>query len=1423
MAIDQNSIPKDLRPLNVARTIAEEPRIAANATAAVRNLEGFFPPNPVGEVISPRSRPAYYPAVTVSDAGFVGLGFGNPPMAWFPCPPTAPLGSGCGGAVAAGFPEVPSYGNRIGSNAVDQGTDEGGEDSVSAKKIKLLCSFGGKILPRPSDGALRYVGGQTRIIGVRRDVNFNDLLQKMMDISAQPVVVKYQLPDEDLDALVSVSCQEDLENMMEEYEKLVESSSEGSAKLRVFLFSASEIDPPGLLQFDDLQDNGQKYVDAVNGIPETVGGGLTRKESIASAASTQNSDSLVSGVDGVDSSGPGQGDGSPRVTAPGGAAVSASHDAASRLVYVDANPVMYADAPAVPMGTPATVLATPPQMPSSRPENEIERTLPAMVQTQPPLGFELHKPSAMEFPSAAAYMQGYVDPHFSSQIGYVNPQLMGISPGSMYWHADHTQQLPHQFVSAMHMTMAAPSPHLGIKPNGVQAVQQFMNPQQVRMDSYTEDSAYGQRVVQSPGDQNFSAYQTQPPPSQAPAAAQTRGYSWHQVQPPEHVVSYGGWVPQQQGMFPDKIQRMDDCYMCQKALPHVHSDTLLQYRGESSASTVSDTNLAFHSLNTEENMRARPANRVAVTGTLVDGSVEHQGSGNIPRAVGQIDADVAAPQYGILGFPPNLEVQHDNERVLNLDRHGHPRMFSSGLMRVAGDAQSYGAFMGNIPQSQQEDAMQEPFVPLQYQAKQEAFMNRPVVNDNPPVRVVPFQTSETLVNESSTEYSGKIPGYVKKDVSDSSTSYDHLRAIDGRMEALQINSPDGSGSSEQFRSPVNKPKKDESPDNGTQMAEQEMFQVNSFIQPGIFPDGNHLNPIGVVTPNEVIHLHNIQPVESSQLAKAPVLENSGQYPHLKMGHPQLAPDEKWHSKAAFSGVDSAYATDRISQPIGEWKDAVLQSRVVPNDVGSIAVAAAGTFPTSIPLQSAVIADNWDPAPSSSLFSNQDPWNLKHDSHFPPPKPSKVPTSREPFSTRDLPVENPSGNNGESSAKMRLEEGILNQSSGNLKKDLSSENLRLLKGTVEEQIKQDLQAVAEGVAASVLQSSTHSNPDLSIQENNKVQAESNRGRELPDVDAEAQSRAKVEDIKPKLSDKTGPLLPISDGIGRLQIIKNSDLEELRELGSGTFGTVYHGKWRGTDVAIKRINDRCFSGKPSEQERMRDDFWNEAIKLADLHHPNVVAFYGVVLDGPGGCVATVTEYMVNGSLRNALQKNDKILDKRKRILIAMDVAFGMEYLHGKNIVHFDLKSDNLLVNLRDPQRPICKVGDLGLSKVKCQTLISGGVRGTLPWMAPELLNGSSSLVSEKVDVFSFGIVMWELLTGEEPYADLHYGAIIGGIVSNTLRPPVPESCDPVWRSLMERCWSSEPPERPNFTEIANELRAMAANLPPKGQAHQQQTQK
>lgn len=277
---------------------------------------------------------------------------------------------------------------------------------------------------------------------------------------------------------------------------------------------------------------------------------------------------------------------------------------------------------------------------------------------------------------------------------------------------------------------------------------------------------------------------------------------------------------------------------------------------------------------------------------------------------------------------------------------------------------------------------------------------------------------------------------------------------------------------------------------------------------------------------------------------------------------------------------------------------------------------------------------------------------------------------------------------------------------------------------------------------------------------------------------------------------------------LQAIKFSDLECIKELGSGTYGTVFYGKWKGSDVAIKRIKPSCFTEGALEEDRLIADFWREAHILGQLHHPNIVALYGVVTDGPVTNLATVTEYMVNGSLKQVLRRKDRTIDRRKRFVIAMDTAFGMEYLHEKNIVHFDLKSHNLLVNMKDPQRPVCKIGDLGLSKIKQRTLVSGGVRGTIPWMAPELLK--NNLVTEKIDVYSFGVVMWELLTGEEPYANLRSEEIITGIIKGNLRPEIPSWCDPSWRSLMERCWLSDPNSRPPFSEIAKELRIMSAAM-------------
>lgn len=1440
MASDQSSVPMDLRPLNLARTTAEEARVAL-PTTATRNGEGFFV-NPSHEAGSPQSIPVFYPA-TVPDVGYGGLGYSNaaPGVAtWYPRAPV-PYGhmsvnpavgfgynpslvSKVGGnaidqnanEAVPGFGQGPYVGNRIVSNAVDQvggqivnqsgsggnlvgrdsgnveeqvsnhsGTgrrphlsnqgsgsgvsqpsDEGGEDSVSGKKVKFLCSFGGKILPRPSDGMLRYVGGQTRIISVRRDVSFNELEQKMLDTYGQPVVIKYQLPDEDLDALVSVSCPDDLDNMMEEYEKLVERSSDGSAKMRVFLFSASELDSSGI-QFDDLHNSGQRYVEAVNGVMDGMGSGITRKESIASATSTQNSD--FSANEAVDSAVPIQEDlsGVPSTStlSPGGN-VAASGDT-SKLFFVDQNPTTYADDSSATVGIPV-VKSGPLQASSLQPE--IEKSVP-----QRPLAYDMQQ-AAGGIPSASPYTQGYVDQRkenvnhtdyvpVSPLMGFSNHQLLGTS-GPVYTEQQFSESAvsgnSHQFISPVHMTTVPASSQVGLRPT---VVQPLLHPQQTQLG---HDGTSGQRLFLLPIQPNHNAYQVQAPPAMVGGA-----YGWHQVYPPGQVLYSDGSRTHQQA---ENVQRFDECVMCQKALPHAHSDTLVQEQRDNTTGHIPVSSSVYHSLRLEDSVQSWPMTRVVASGTPGEGLID-PGNGTQPK--------VSAPKEKL---PEDLQARHENQSAA-FPKVDYPD--SRKQCFVGNDQSPFGAFTGAVPEASSEIGVQQHIIPAKAQLKPEATASKPVTADSCPVGGKPALSSEHQVHESSKEYS-QFPGVESRaDNLDYSISMDPVKPIDKRMEALLVSPPQMPAIVEHSKLPSEEQRK----------ADILMQKVQQNPKGDVFPDASYMFPqttqttiseTSAVSAPEIPHLRDFRPVEFQNVSQPPNfgIPRSNSQSRMVI---QAEPEGVYHVNPVFFGVGLPSVTEGISSS-APWNNnaSIFQPMNVPGEIGTINLNGR-------------IDDIQDP--SKSLFINQDPWNFNHDTHFPPPKPTKIALRKEGLGAKDQFSDNRSGQVGDLNAG-QLEDEV--QQFNNFTNYISSEHFPSSKGSAEDLIKQELQNVAEGVAASVLQPGLSSNPDLTGHKGNESAHEAYQEKDV-------QQEADTEDANSTRAERVNFGFPVSDDIGRLQIIKNSDLEELRELGSGTYGTVYHGKWRGTDVAIKRINDRCFSGKPSEQERMRYDFWNEAIKLADLHHPNVVAFYGVVLDGPGGSVATVTEYMVNGSLRNALQKSERNLDKRKRLLIAMDVAFGMEYLHGKNIVHFDLKSDNLLVNLRDPHRPICKVGDLGLSKVKCQTLISGGVRGTLPWMAPELLNGSSSLVSEKVDVFSFGIVMWELLTGEEPYADLHYGAIIGGIVSNTLRPPVPESCDPEWRSLMERCWSAEPSERPSFTEIANELRSVSVRISQKMQNH------
>ncbi|XP_052881883.1 uncharacterized protein LOC108476245 isoform X2 [Gossypium arboreum] len=175
----------------------------------------------------------------------------------------------------------------------------------------------------------------------------------------------------------------------------------------------------------------------------------------------------------------------------------------------------------------------------------------------------------------------------------------------------------------------------------------------------------------------------------------------------------------------------------------------------------------------------------------------------------------------------------------------------------------------------------------------------------------------------------------------------------------------------------------------------------------------------------------------------------------------------------------------------------------------------------------------------------------------------------------------------------------------------------------------------------------------------------------------------------------------------------------QIGQGSCGTVYHGLWYASVSLMKR-----------------------------LRHPNVLLFMGAVTSPQRLCI--VTEFLQRGSLFRLLQRNAAKLDRKRRVHMALDIARGMNYLHHCNptIVHRDLKSSNLLVD----KNWTVKVGDFGLSRLKHATFLTTKTgKGTPHWMAPEVLRNEPS--DEKSDIYSFGVILWELATGKIPWENLN----------------------------------------------------------------------
>ncbi|XP_051471066.1 cytoplasmic tyrosine-protein kinase BMX [Apus apus] len=258
------------------------------------------------------------------------------------------------------------------------------------------------------------------------------------------------------------------------------------------------------------------------------------------------------------------------------------------------------------------------------------------------------------------------------------------------------------------------------------------------------------------------------------------------------------------------------------------------------------------------------------------------------------------------------------------------------------------------------------------------------------------------------------------------------------------------------------------------------------------------------------------------------------------------------------------------------------------------------------------------------------------------------------------------------------------------------------------------------------------------------------------------------------------------------MKREEIVLLRELGSGQFGMVHLGKWKGKyDVAIKMIKEGAMS---------EDELIEEAQTMMRLNHPKLVRLYGICSKS---CpIYLVTEYMPNGCLLNYLRSHGKELQPLQLLEICYDVCDAMAFLESCQFIHRDLAARNCLVD----SNLTVKVSDFGMTRYVLDDLYvsSLGTKFPVKWSAPEVFHYTK--FSSKSDVWAFGILMWEVFTlGKQPY-ELYDNMQVIEKVSQGYRLYRPQMVSDIIYQIMYNCWHELPEKRPAFQQLLSFFEAL-----------------
>ena len=270
-----------------------------------------------------------------------------------------------------------------------------------------------------------------------------------------------------------------------------------------------------------------------------------------------------------------------------------------------------------------------------------------------------------------------------------------------------------------------------------------------------------------------------------------------------------------------------------------------------------------------------------------------------------------------------------------------------------------------------------------------------------------------------------------------------------------------------------------------------------------------------------------------------------------------------------------------------------------------------------------------------------------------------------------------------------------------------------------------------------------------------------------------------------------------------IINSNSIKLLKIIDFGGSSDVYLGEYRGTEVAVKKL--RLLEGKKDYIK----EYKREVSSLFLLYHPYLVLLMGVIAEPLN--LSIVTEFCKGGNLFELLYKRPNIYlswEFKKKILL--QIAIGMNYLHTNDppVLHRDLKSLNILLTNKiekSSDTSDIKISDFGLSRLYQKSCILSGHLGTCYWMAPEII--VKKRYSTKVDVYSYGIIIWEVCTRKTPYGCMSQQQVQFYVSVKKGRPNmkiIPSDTPPKIIQLMQMCWDHEPNNRPTFDFIVDFLR-------------------